>query len=101
MIKNKTTYGYQTIGSLIELLQEAMENNNYLNMNSPVMISDYAMSGFKYEFDLLPTFSPLQHTAGLCLFHSLNEPVEEFVGEEVEVENDLKISEPEDIGIVK
>ena len=100
MVKTKQTYGYQTIGSLIQLLQEAVEDNKYLSMDSPVFISDYNMSQQKYEFDVLPSFVPLKHTAGLCLFHSLNEPVEDFE-EEIEVENDLEISEPEDTGIVK
>ena len=98
MVKTKQTYGYQTIGSLIQLLQEAVEDNRYLSMDSPVFISDYNMSSQKYEFDVLPSFVPLKHTAGLCLFHSLNEPMEDY---EVEVENDLEISEPEDTGIVK
>ena len=100
MVKAKQTYGYQTIGSLIQLLQQAVEDNRYLSMNSPVFISDYNMSQQKYEFDVLPSFVPLKHKAGLCLFHSLNEPVKDFE-EEIEVEKDLEISEPEETGIVK
>ena len=100
MVKTKQTYGYQTIGSLIQLLQEAVEDNRYLSMNSPVFISDYNMSSQKYEFDVLPSFVSLKHKAGLCLFHSLNEPVEDFE-EEIEVENDLENSEPEETGVLK
>ena len=76
-VKNKpqTGYGQYTIGSLIYTLQELVNNNDYLTMNSPVFISDYAMSGLKHEMDVLPTFSPYLHQAGLCLFHSLNEPM--------------------------
>ena len=83
MKKYKTTYGEYTIGELIQALKKAVEDTPYLDMNSPVMISDYNMSGFKYELDVLPTFSQRHHTAGVCLFHSLNEPVEE---EEIVVE---------------
>ena len=70
-------YGYQTIGTLIQALKQAVEENAYLNMNSPVFISDYNMSKQNFEFSVLPAFSSIQHTAGLCLFHSLNKPVEE------------------------
>ena len=100
MVKTEQIRSYQTIGSLIQALQQAVEDNRNLSMNSPVFISDYNMSQQRYEFDVLPSFVPLKHTAGLCLFHSLNEPVEDFE-EEVEVENDLEISEPEDTGVMK
>lgn len=73
MAKKKTTYGYQTIGSLIALLKKTVEETSYLDYNSPVMISDYNMSSFKYEFDVVPAFSQAHHTAGIGLFHSLNE----------------------------
>ena len=76
-VTKQTEYGYQTIGTLIQALKQAVENNAYLDMNSPVFISDYNMSKQNYKFSVLPAFSPMQHTAGLCLFHSLNEPVEE------------------------
>lgn len=83
--KAKVGYGTQTIGSLIQLLKNTVEENNYLSMDSPVMISDYAMSGFKYEFDVLPNYSPLHHTAGVCLFHSLGEEQEGIEEEDVKV----------------
>ena len=73
MAKKKSNYGQHTIGSLMQMLKQALDENKYLTLDSPVMISDYNMSGFKYDFDLLPCFSPQQHTAGLCLFHSLGE----------------------------
>ena len=47
-------------------------------MDSPIFISDYNMSQQKYEFSVLPSFSSLEHKAGVCLFHSLNEPVKEY-----------------------
>lgn len=102
--KEKIGYGRYTIGDLIEHLQQAVKENNYLDMNSPVFISDYNMSGYKHEFDILPTFSPYTKQAGLCLFHSLGEetpepvieskyePIQEPVEdlEEEEVEYDLE-----------
>lgn len=95
--KFKTQYGLQTIGGLIEALTQYVEDNNYITMESPVFISDYAMSGYKHEFDILPTFSPYLHQAGVCLFHSLSgetesEPVietEENIEEE-DVEYNLE-----------
>lgn len=107
MTKNKTGYGTYTIGSLIEHIKQLVEDNTYLNMNSPVFISDYAMSGYKHEFDILPTFSPYTHQAGLCLFHSLNEeasnePVVEGEIEEEEVtyeEDTYENVQPNRIGV--
>ena len=81
--RKQTTYGYQTIGSLIQLLKNAVQETPYLNLNSPVMISDYNMSEIKYEFDVLPSFSQAHHTAGLCLFHSLGA---ENKGKEIYIE---------------
>lgn len=97
MAKKKSAYGYQTIGSLIELLKKAVEETPYLNYNSPVLISDYNMSGYKYEFDVLPAFSYQHYTAGVCLFHSLGETVEEVVKEPVKKE----VKEAEDASVVK
>ena len=85
MIKAQQTYGYQTIGSLIKSLKSLVEENKYLSYDSPVFISDYNMSKQNYKFDILPAFSQEHYTAGVCLFHSLNEPVLEYM-EEVEVE---------------
>ena len=81
MKKHKSTYGEYTIGEFIQALKKTAEETPYLNLNSPMLISDYNMTGFKYEFDILPTFSQKHHTAGLCLFHSLPSETEE---EEIE-----------------
>lgn len=72
-VKERRGYGLQTVRSLIENLKKYVEESDYLDMDSPIFISDYAMSGYKHEFDVLPTFSPYMHKAGLCLFHSLGE----------------------------
>lgn len=96
-MKNKTNYGQHTIGELIQMLKKAVEDTPYLNIDSPVLISDYNMSGYKYEFDLLPSFSPQHHTAGLCLFHSLGETTEEVITEPIKEE----IKEEENTSIVK
>ena len=77
-MKKKTEYKQQTIGSLIQSLQDLVEGSRYLTMDSPIFISDYNMSQQKYEFSVLPSFSSLEHKAGVCLFHSLNEPVKEY-----------------------
>ena len=77
MAKSKSNYRQHTIGELMQMLKQALQDNPYLGVDSPVMISDYNMSGFKYDFDLLPCFSQQHHTAGLCLFHSLNEEVKD------------------------
>ena len=82
MKKHKSTYGEYTIGEFIQALKKTVEETPYLNLNSPMLISDYNMTGFKYKFDILPTFSQKHHTAGLCLFHSLPSETEE---EEIEI----------------
>lgn len=76
-MKTNKDYKEYTIGKLIQGLKQALQDNPYLDVNSPVMISDYNMSGFKYNFGILPCFSSQHHTAGLCLFHSLGEVTEE------------------------
>lgn len=73
MSLQKSNYKQHTIGSLMQALKQALQENKYLSLDSPVMISDYNMSGFKYDFDLIPTFSQEHKTAGLCLFHSLGQ----------------------------
>ena len=89
--KKKTGYGIYTIGSLIEHLQDLVKENNYLDMESPVFISDYNMSGYKHEMDLLPTFSPYLHKAGVCLFHSLGEEAPTpIVAKEEPIEEDFE-----------
>jgi hypothetical protein len=89
--KKKTGYGLYTIGSLIEHLQDLVKENNYLDMESPIFISDYNMSGYKHEMDLLPTFSPYLHKAGVCLFHSLGEEIPtSIVAKEEPIEEDFE-----------
>ena len=78
-MQKKSNYKQHTIGELMQMLKQALQDNPYLDMDSPIMISDYNMSGFKYDFDLLPCFSSKHYTAGLCLFHSLGEVTEEEV----------------------
>ena len=100
--KFKTQYGLQTIGGLIEALTQYVEDNNYITMESPVFISDYAMSGYKYEFDILPTFSPYLHQAGVCLFHSLggeteSEPVIETEEDIEEIEEEVTYNPQETV----
>ena len=90
--KERIGYGLYTIGDLIEHLQLAVRENNYLTMDSPVFISDYNMTGYKHEFDILPTFSPYLKQAGVCLFHSLGEtpmPVVNKAVEDFEEEEDV------------
>lgn len=90
--KERIGYGLYTIGDLIEHLQLAVRENNYLTMDSPVFISDYNMTGYKHEFDILPTFSPYLKQAGVCLFHSLGEapaPVVDKTVEDFEEEEDV------------
>ena len=79
MKKLNTSYKQYTIGELIRDLKDIIENNSYINYGSPIMISDFNMSSQKYEFSILPAFAHSMGTAGVCLFHSLNEPVEEPV----------------------
>ena len=75
-------YKEYTIRELIQALKQAVENNGFLNEDSPVLISDYNMSGYKHKFKLHPVMSPVHSTAGLCLFHSLeNRNDEEFKDE--------------------
>ena len=72
-------YKEYTVKELIEALKQAVEANSFLNENSPVLVSDYNMSGYKHKFKLHPVMSPVHSTAGLCLFHSLeNRDDEEF-----------------------
>ena len=71
-----------TIGSLIQALKQAVETNNYLNYDSPIMISDFNMHSQKYEFAIELAYLPYERVAGIGLFHSLGateleEPVEE------------------------
>ena len=65
------------------------------------MIADYNMSEIKYEFDLLPSFSPIQRTAGLCLFHSLNKPVTEYKREVTEENDTTNVTSTEDKSVMK
>ena len=76
-MRKKSNYGQHTIGELMQMLKQALDENKYITLDSPVMIADYNMSSMKYDFDLLPCFSSKHHTAGLCLFHSLGEVTEE------------------------
>lgn len=78
-MRKKSNYGQHTIGELMQMLKQTLSENKYLTLDSPVMIADYNMSSTKYDFDLLPCFSSKHHTAGLCLFHSLNKEVTEEV----------------------
>lgn len=66
----KVTQKY-TIGSLIQALKQAVETNNYLNYDSPIMISDFNMHSQKYEFVIEPAYLPYERVAGIGLFHSL------------------------------
>ena len=93
MKEKKDEYKQQTIGSLIQSLQDLVEGSRYLTMDSPIFISDYNMSQQKYEFSVLPSFSSLEHKAGVCLFHSLNEPVKEY-GYSTESHNLIVEEEP-------
>ena len=95
-------YGYQTIGSLIQSLKDLVENNGHLTMDSPIFMSDYNMSSQKYKFSVLPSFSSLEHKAGVCLFHSLNEPVEEPYSYNTESHKNTTENKPiEDKGMTK
>lgn len=101
MSKKQSNYGQHTIGELMQALKNALEENRYLTLDSPIMIADYNMSEINYEFDLLPSFSPVHRTAGLCLFHSLNEPVEEPKREVTEENVTTDVTSSEDKSIVK
>ena len=87
-------YGFQTIGSLIQSLERLVNENSQIDYDSPIMINDFAMSGIKYKFDVLASFSPLTHSAGVCLFHSLeNEvpPVPTYSSNDFEDEIDVEM----------
>ena len=91
MKKVETGYKEHTIGSLIQTIKQVVQETPYLDMESPVMISDYNMSEIKYEFDVLPSFSNKHHTAGLCLFHSLgakNKDKEIYIEPSYDTEDD-------------
>ena len=109
MKKNYNGYKYCSIRELIFTLQEMVKDSETLTLDSPVMISDFNMSGYKEEFSVLPTFSTNQGQAGVCLFHSLKgtvqsakpeEKVEEkidckkidYENNEVDVEDDYTLS---------
>ena len=79
------TYTYHTVQELIDTLQDLVNNSEALTMNSPIMISDFNMSGYKEKFSVLPTFSTNQNQAGICLFHSLGN-LEEIVNKEPDIE---------------
>ena len=93
------TYTYHTIGELISTLQNLVDNSESLTMNSPIMISDFNMSGYKEKFSILPTFSTNQNLAGICLFHSLGNLEEtlnrEPIIDEVDVEDEVDVKEEE------
>ena len=82
MNKNNSTYKTYTVGELIQGLKRAVEENTFLNYDSPIMISDFNMHSQKYEFAIEPAYLPYERVAGVGLFHSLGateleEPVEE------------------------
>ena len=96
------TYTYHTVEELINTLQNLVNNSETLTMKSPIMISDFNMSGYKEKFSVLPTFSTNQNLAGICLFHSLGnleetlkkEPVVEEAETDFEDEVDVEDEEP-------
>lgn len=96
------TYTYHTVEELINTLQNLVNNSETLTMKSPIMISDFNMSGYKEKFSVLPTFSTNQNLAGICLFHSLGnleetlkkEPIVEEVEADFEDEIDVEDEEP-------
>lgn len=96
------TYTYHTVEELINTLQNLVNNSETLTMKSPIMISDFNMSGYKEKFSVLPTFSTNQNLAGICLFHSLGnleetlkkEPVIEEAETDFEDEVDVEDEEP-------
>ncbi len=93
------TYTYHTVGELISTLQNLVDNSESLTMNSPIMISDFNMSGYKEKFSVLPTFSTNQNLAGVCLFHSLGNLEEtlkkEPVVEETDFEDEVDVEDEE------
>ena len=80
-------YKEYTIAELIQALKQALAENSYLDENSPVLISDFDMSGYKHKFKLHPVMSPAHSTAGLCLFHSLENR------DDSEFKNDLELED--------
>ena len=76
-------YKQYTVRELVEALKQAVEDNSYLNENSPVLISDYNMSGYKYKLNIHPVMSPVNSTVGVCLFHTLNNNGEEEFKDEL------------------
>ena len=104
MKKHKSTYGEYTIGEFIQALKKTVEETPYLNLNSPMLISDYNMTGFKYKFDILPTFSQEHRTAGLCLFHSLKQEKEAYIEPSYDTESGedfFEEEEKEDSSVMK
>ena len=101
MSKKQSNYRQHTIGELMQALKNALEDNKYLTLDSPVMIADYNMSEVNYEFDLLPSFSTIHRTAGLCLFHSLNKPVTEYKREVTEGNVTTNVTSTGDKSIMK
>lgn len=93
------TYTYHTVGELISTLQNLVDNSESLTMNSPIMISDFNMSGYKEKFSVLPTFSTNQNLAGVCLFHSLGNLEEtlkkESIVEETDFEDEVDVEDEE------
>lgn len=84
-------YKQYTVRELIEALKQAVECNTFIDENSPVLISDYNMTGYKFKFNLHPVMSPVHSTVGLCLFHSLeNNGEEEFKNDLVDYEHSNK-----------
>lgn len=100
-MKKQSNYRQHTIGELMQALKNALEENKYLTLDSPIMIADYNMSNIKYDFDLLPSFSPIHRTAGLCLFHSLNEPIGEYKKEVTQENVTTDDTSTEDKSIMK
>ena len=82
----KQTYKYYTVQELVNTILDLVENSETLTVNSPIMISDFNMSGYKEKFSILPTFSTNQNQAGICLFHSLGN-LEETLKKEPVVDN--------------
>lgn len=96
------TYTYHTVGELISTLQNLVDNSESLTMNSPIMISDFNMSGYKEKFSILPTFSQNQGQAGICLFHSLGN-LEETLKKEPVIDNieelEVDVEDEEDVPV--
>ena len=82
-------YKEYTIKELIQALKQALVENSYIDENSPVLISDFNMSGYKHKFKLHPVMSPAHGTVGLCLFHSLENRDDDEFKASLELENGL------------